>query len=410
MGRGCSLPNCPNARNYGKYIKGFGFPKSEELRKRWISIIQMNCPTWILTKYPRFCALHFDKNDIIDGKNNKLQYSAVPLYFNENIRNEGDRPHPTKTGANTKISTLLAEMQQNQLIYSSDSECEYQVSIKVTKKPRNSDKSANANITGVLRCDYCHKNKKNAVEMQSHLRTIHDVIVDIVTPKSASLQIKDEDLTKNFMCSICGLVFKGDPGMALDHVENSHNNNNVKVPVEEKEEENLQVVEVIDPDYVVQEMMDEDTITVEEIKNEEFDESEVSYIEVPEEKEIYVEKEPSTVMNVQTEDDLIEENVQTTYKCKLCSLDFMDRDEVKAHILESHTITKNEEESSDEEKEAYEPICYICKSPFNTLAKMRKHIKRIHKCEEYYFCQHCTGTFLSLDMYEDHECLEPMIV
>lgn len=34
MGKGCSLPNCPNARTYGKYVKGFGFPKSEELRNR----------------------------------------------------------------------------------------------------------------------------------------------------------------------------------------------------------------------------------------------------------------------------------------------------------------------------------------------------------------------------------------
>lgn len=368
----------------------------------------MNCPTWVVTKYPRFCALHFDKNDIIDGKNNKLQYSAVPLYFNENIRDDRDvtSSNITSSGTNAKISTLLAEIQQNQLLYSSDSECEYQVTVKVVKKPRNSGKT-NANaVQSVLRCDFCHKNKKNAVEMQAHLRTIHNVIVDIVTPKTASTQIKEQDLKKNHMCSICGLVFRNDPTMALEHMENGHKTGN---------HEELQFVEIIDtqesePQYVVeeiqQEVMDEGSVHLESVKDEQEDENMITYIETPDA--------PSTkpsVVNIQTEEDLIEENVQTTYKCRLCNLDFMERDDVKAHIIESHTIAKpDDEESSDEEKEAYEPICYICKMSFVTLAKMRKHIKRVHKIDECYFCQHCTGTFLSLDMYEDHECLETMLV
>lgn len=372
----------------------------------------MNCPGWIITKYPRFCSLHFDKNDIIDGKNNKLQFSAVPLYFNENIRDEkeeANNTNVTSSGANNKISTLLADMQQNQLLYSSDSECEYQVTVKVVKKPRNSGKTnLNANQT-VLRCDFCHKNKKNAVEMQAHLRTIHSVVVDIVTPKTASFQIKEEDLSKNHMCSICGLVFRNDPTLALEHMENGH-----KLAIQEE----VQLVEIIDnmqetheTEYVVeeiqQEMIDENSVHLERIKNEQIDESMVTYIETTE----TLDEPTESVINIQNEEDLIEENVQTTYKCRLCNLDFMEREDVKAHILEMHTISKPEdEESSDEEKEAYEPICYLCKMSFVTLAKMRKHIKRIHKCDECYYCQHCTGTFLSLDMYEDHECLEQMLV
>lgn len=371
----------------------------------------MNCPTWVITKYPRFCALHFDKNDIIDGKNNKLQYSAVPLYFNENIRDEKDSANTniTGSGANAKISTLLAEMQQNQLLYSSDSECEYQVTVKVVKKPRNSGKINTNSVQSVLRCDFCHKNKKNAVEMQAHLRTIHNVIVDIVTPKTASTQIKEQDLSKNHMCSICGLVFRSDPIMALEHMESGH-----KVVLQEE----MELVEVIDTQeletqYVVeeiqQEIMDDTSVQLEYVKNEQLDENMVTYIESP---EVKAAKQGTSVISIQTEEDLIEENVQTTYKCRLCSLDFMEREDVKAHIVEMHTIAKpDEEESSDEEeKEAYEPICYICKMAFATLAKMRKHIKRTHKCDECYFCQHCTGTFLSLDMYEDHECLEQMLV
>ncbi|XP_063705967.1 zinc finger Y-chromosomal protein 1-like [Culicoides brevitarsis] len=391
MGKGCALPNCPNSKTYGKYVKGFGFPKSEELRNRWISIIQMNCPTWNLTKYPRFCSLHFDKNDIIDGKNNKLQFSAVPLYFNENIRDENDeKVH----GPNTKISTLLGELQQNQLLYSSDSECEYQVMVKVVKKPRNSSKSTRQ---VALRCDFCHKNKKNAVELQSHLRTIHDVIVDIVTPKTASVQIKEDDVAKNYMCSICGLVFRSDPLMAIAHMENGHKTTS------NEPEPTLEYVELTteeEPQYV--ELIEDSNIQIEDLKADEElaveDENMVTYVEQP--------LEESTIL--QSEDDIIEEHVQTTYKCKLCNIDFVDREEVKAHVLELHT--KPVEESSDDEKEAYEPICYICKQEFSSLAKMRKHIKRQHKCEECYYCAHCTGTFLSLDMYEDHECLEPMII
>lgn len=377
---------------------------------QWISIIQMNCPSWMPTKYPRFCSLHFDKNDIIGGKNNKLQYSAVPLYFNENIRDEKEVATKTRTGPSTKISTLIADIQQHQLLYSSESEAEYQVTVKVIKKPRNGGKTDTNATQSVLRCDFCHKNKQNAVEMQAHLRTIHNVIVDIVTPKTASSQIKEDDLTKNHMCSICGLVFRSDPAMALDHMQNGH-----KMVMKEE----LQLVEEVDDlqesehtQYVVEELQ-EDMIyesPTENHKNEEHDENMVTYIEttdleLPEETES-----PPLVTNIQNEEDLIEENVQTTYKCRLCSIDFMDREDVKAHIIETHTISNPEEESSAEEKEAYEPICYLCKMSFVSLAKMRKHIKRTHKCDECYYCPHCTGTFLSLDMYEDHECLEQMLV
>lgn len=338
----------------------------------------MNCPSWGITKYPRFCHLHFDKNDIIDGKNNKLQYSAVPLYFNENIRDENEEVKIVNSGPNTKISTLLEELQQNQLLYSSDSECEYQVTVKVVKKPRN---SAKTNQVAALRCDFCHKNKKNAVEMQAHLRTIHDIVVEILTPKSANDQITERsDLSKNHMCSICGLVFRGDPSMALDHMENGH-----KSPLQDEMEYVEMTEETEETQYV--ELIDEM-----DLKNDE-EENIVTYIEATEEMD-----------DIQTEEDLIEENVQTTYKCKVCSMDFMERDDIKAHIAEQHT--KPLEESSDDEKEAYEPICYLCKMAFTTLAKMRKHIKRTHKCDECYYCTHCTGTFLSLDMYEDHECLE----
>lgn len=366
----------------------------------------MNCPTWVITKYPRFCALHFDKNDIIDGKNHKLQYSAVPLYFNENVRDESEtttQPMTSAKGGNTKISTLLAEMEQNQLLYSSDSECEYQVTVKVVKKPRNSGKTSTNAIQSVLRCDFCHKNKKNAVEMQAHLRTIHDIIVDIVTPKTASMQIKEDDLSKNHMCSLCGLVFRSDPTMALEHMENGHKSmlqENIELieVIEGQEPETQYVVEEIQP-----EMMEEE---LELVKTERFDD--IAYS--PSDPKL-LQPHPSST-TIQSEDDLIEENVQTTYKCRLCSQDFMDRDEIKAHIIEMHAVTEpdKDEISSDEEKEAYEPICYICKMTFNSLAKMRKHIKRTHKCEECYCCPHCTGTFLSLDMYEDHECLEQMLI
>lgn len=34
MGKNCSIPGCPNEKYNGRYLKGFGFPQNEELRKR----------------------------------------------------------------------------------------------------------------------------------------------------------------------------------------------------------------------------------------------------------------------------------------------------------------------------------------------------------------------------------------
>lgn len=380
----------------------------------------MNHPGWVVTKYPRFCALHFDKNDIIDGKNNKLQYSAVPVYFGENIRDEHAETINT-AGPNAKISSLLSEMQHNQLLYSSDSECEYQITVKVTKKPRNTTKDVgdSSGNQAVLRCVHCHKNKKNAVEMQAHLRTIHNVIVDIITPKSASIQIRDDEI-KNYMCSICGLVFKNDPENALIHMDVTHKTidqvqeetiEDVMMEEEEEADDEEEFKQIDDYEEGIAEYIDPMQV---DVKDDQYKteyilaEGEEAFITVVPKQEILKEE----VITIATEEDLIEENVQTTYKCRVCNSDFVDKDEVKQHISQMHTVSKLNQQtkysSSEEEKEAYDPVCYICDLQCITLAKMRKHMKRIHNTEEYYYCQHCTGTFLSLDMYEDHECLDQL--
>lgn len=342
---------------------------------QWIEIIQMNCPRWIPTKFPRFCALHFDKNDIMDGKNNKLQYGAVPVYFNENLRKDDSR-QPRKE----KISSLITKMNQNQLLYSSESECEYQIVVKVHKKPR---KRLHGGIA--IRCVYCHKKKDNAVEMQCHLRSVHGIIVEILTPKGVEqyidVDLNDNALETSQMCSECGLVFTKTLEEAIEHMQSVHLNN-----IDSTKYEIDQLLVNEQPEEMEQDMK---PII---LKQEEDDEM---YPAVP-----------------VTEETLIETSVRTTFKCKLCSRDFVSKQDIRVHIQTEHNApkiaveTKAEEESSDEEPETYEPQCYLCNVVFASLAKMRKHVRKAHGTEECYFCSHCTGTFSSLDMYEDHECLE----
>lgn len=340
----------------------------------------MNCPRWVLTKFPRFCALHFDKNDIMDGKNNKLQYGAVPVYFNENLRKDDVR-HPR---GKEKISQLIMKMNQNQLLYSSDSECEYQIVVKVHKKPRKRLYGGAS-----IRCVHCHKKKDNAVEMQSHLRAVHGIVVEILTPKSVEqytdFEIDDSVMETSQMCSECGLVFSKSLGEAINHIHESHLNKPDLPKFSHVELENMLVNESVD------DSMEQDSKQI--ILKQEMDED--LYPTVP-----------------VTEETLIETNVRTTFKCKLCNQDFINKDEIRSHIQLEHNApkiavqTKHDPDSSEDEPETYEPQCYICQVVFSSLAKMRKHIRKFHNTDECYFCSHCTGTFSSLDMYEDHECLE----
>lgn len=315
----------------------------------------------------------------MDGKNNKLQYGAVPVYFNDNLRKDDVR-QPRKE----KISSLIMKMNQNQLLYSSDSECEYQIVVKVHKKPR---KRLFGGIA--IRCVYCHKKKDNAVEMQSHLRAVHGVVVEILTPKSveqyADIDFNENEMETNQMCSECGLVFTKTLEEAVMHMQYSHL---TKAELPKFTEVELDNMLSNDPP----EEMDTDVKPI-VMKQEEDDDD--LYPTVP-----------------VTEETLIETNIRTTFKCKLCSQDFISKDDIRTHIASEHNApkiavqSKPNDDSSGEEPETYEPQCYICQQVFVSLAKMRKHIRKAHGCEEYYFCVHCTGTFNSLDMYEDHECLE----
>lgn len=343
----------------------------------------MNCPRWIPTKFPRFCALHFDKNDIMDGKNNKLQYGAVPVYFNENLRLDDTKQIKGKE----KISSLIMKMNQNQLLYSSDSECEYQIVVKVHKKPR---KRLYGGVA--IRCVYCHKKKDNAVEMQSHLRAVHAVIVEILTPKSveqyADYDLDDSHLGTSQMCSECGLVFIKTMGEAIAHMHDSHLYKTEIPKFTEDELENMLVNEQAE-------------IMVEE----EQEETKPVVFKQEVEEDMY----PAVPV---TEETLIETSVRTTFKCKLCNRDFGSKRDIRTHIAHEHNAPKiamqaeANDDSSEEEPETYEPQCYICQAVFNSLSRMRKHVRKSHGTDECYFCSHCTGTFSSLDMYEDHECLE----
>lgn len=312
----------------------------------------------------------------MDGKNNKLQYGAVPVYFNENLRKDDTKAPRGKE----KISALIMKMNQNQLLYSSDSECEYQIVVKVHKKPR---KRLYGGVA--IRCVYCHKKKDNAVEMQSHLRGVHGIIVEILTPKSveqyAGFELEDSNLDTSQMCSECGLVFSKTLGEAVTHMHDSH----------------LSVKSEI-PRFEVENMLIEQTDEMEQ-------ESKPLLLKQEIDEDLY----PTVPV---TEETLIETSVRTTFKCKLCAQDFSSKKDIRSHIQLEHNApkiamqTKVDDDSSEDEPETYDPQCYICQTVFSSLAKMRKHIRKTHGTDEAYFCSHCTGTFSSLDMYEDHECLE----
>lgn len=350
----------------------------------------MNCPGWLPTKFPRFCTLHFDKNDIMDGTNCKLQYQAVPVYFNDTLK---IKTEPKKQ----KISALIRKMNQNQLLYSSDSECEYQIIVRVHKKPRRRNNGAPQ-----IRCVHCNMKKDSAEELAAHHATVHGLELTLFA--SADVREMGDQVYEflqegeTFMCSDCGLIFMT-PAEVVNHAETSH--------YTRATEENVVIYEEIGVEQSEAPMMVEEEYVLEDAAS-------------PEDVKPYVKQEYHEEEYV--EEPLIEENLRTTFKCKLCNIDFMSKDEIKQHISTVHnapqsshktliTTLKKEEPveevaaESDNDPETYEPQCYICDAAFTTLARMRKHIRIAHKTEEYYYCSHCTGTFMSLDMYEDHECL-----
>lgn len=317
----------------------------------------------------------------MDGKNNKLQYRAVPVYFNSDAR-------PRELPKKDKLSTLIRKMNQNQLLYSSDSECEYQIITKVHKKPRKKRL-----VTGLhLGCVICNMRKDTATELQAHIETVHDIVVDLIVP-SEILEYGTKDYvdgTRNQLCAECGMLFQQAPLEAINHVQTHLDQNHIVVEEIGIDEQHV----MDDAEYVYVEQEDIKPVLVEP-KTEYVEQEEEEYHEEP----------------------LIEENVRTTFKCKICNVDFMCKDDIKTHIQQMHNQPRMsvaheapmDEGTSDEEPETYEPICYICESVFASLAKMRKHIRVVHKTDEAYFCNHCTGTFTSLDMYEDHECLEEVL-